>query len=253
MTAPSSHRSRRPGRGHGLGLGEAALHLCQVRRLWLRDGGCTYPGCDAPPQWTDVITSSTGQTPDPQTTRTLPSSASGTTRSCTPAVSPAASCAVRSGNTWSGTSPRQLRRAAGPSGRLRHRERTSVTPPHTPPTPAGPQACPRPAVRRRSVRQWWYVSFHAPRTVRLGRARRVREPVVALRVSGSPATPVDDDRQHRHHRDTDQDRQDHLENPHHAPSRNGPRALAPDPSVCRRVTSRGRCAERPLRRRAGRG
>lgn len=26
----------------------------QTRRLWLRDGGCTYPGCDAPPQWADV-------------------------------------------------------------------------------------------------------------------------------------------------------------------------------------------------------
>ena len=26
----------------------------QVRRLWLRDGGCTYPGCEAPPQWTDA-------------------------------------------------------------------------------------------------------------------------------------------------------------------------------------------------------
>jgi hypothetical protein len=25
----------------------------QTKRLWLRDGGCTYPGCDAPPQWTD--------------------------------------------------------------------------------------------------------------------------------------------------------------------------------------------------------
>ena len=22
--------------------------------MWLRDGGCTYPGCDAPPQWTDA-------------------------------------------------------------------------------------------------------------------------------------------------------------------------------------------------------
>ena len=21
--------------------------------MWLRDGGCTYPGCSAPPQWTD--------------------------------------------------------------------------------------------------------------------------------------------------------------------------------------------------------
>jgi hypothetical protein len=25
----------------------------QTKRLWLRDGGCTYPGCDAPPQWAD--------------------------------------------------------------------------------------------------------------------------------------------------------------------------------------------------------
>ena len=26
----------------------------QTRRLWLRDGGCSYPGCEAPPQWTDA-------------------------------------------------------------------------------------------------------------------------------------------------------------------------------------------------------
>jgi hypothetical protein len=26
----------------------------QVKRLWLRDGRCTYPGCDMPPQWTDA-------------------------------------------------------------------------------------------------------------------------------------------------------------------------------------------------------
>lgn len=25
----------------------------QTRRLWLRDGGCTYPGCPMPPQWAD--------------------------------------------------------------------------------------------------------------------------------------------------------------------------------------------------------
>jgi len=25
----------------------------QTRRLWLRDGGCTYPGCSMPPHWTD--------------------------------------------------------------------------------------------------------------------------------------------------------------------------------------------------------
>ena len=23
----------------------------QTKRLWLRDRGCTYPGCDAPPHW----------------------------------------------------------------------------------------------------------------------------------------------------------------------------------------------------------
>ncbi|GAB3073526.1 HNH endonuclease signature motif containing protein [Pedococcus soli] len=26
----------------------------QVRRLWLRDGGCSFPGCSMPPQWTDA-------------------------------------------------------------------------------------------------------------------------------------------------------------------------------------------------------
>lgn len=26
----------------------------QLRRLWLRDGGCTYPGCEMPPHWTDA-------------------------------------------------------------------------------------------------------------------------------------------------------------------------------------------------------
>ena len=26
----------------------------QSRHLWLRDGGCTFPGCSRPPQWTDA-------------------------------------------------------------------------------------------------------------------------------------------------------------------------------------------------------
>jgi hypothetical protein len=26
----------------------------QTKRLWLRDGGCTYPGCGMPPHWTDA-------------------------------------------------------------------------------------------------------------------------------------------------------------------------------------------------------
>ena len=25
----------------------------QMRRLWLRDAGCTYPGCSMPPHWAD--------------------------------------------------------------------------------------------------------------------------------------------------------------------------------------------------------
>ena len=36
------------------GLEKRLFTQGQVRRLWLRDGGCTYPGCDAPPQWTDA-------------------------------------------------------------------------------------------------------------------------------------------------------------------------------------------------------
>ena len=28
--------------------------LAQTKRLWLRDGGCTYPGCGMPPHWTDA-------------------------------------------------------------------------------------------------------------------------------------------------------------------------------------------------------
>jgi hypothetical protein len=35
------------------GLEKRFFTPAQTRRLWLRDGGCTYPGCDAPPQWTD--------------------------------------------------------------------------------------------------------------------------------------------------------------------------------------------------------
>ena len=36
------------------GLAKRFFTEAQTRRLWLRDGGCTYPGCDAPPQWTDA-------------------------------------------------------------------------------------------------------------------------------------------------------------------------------------------------------
>jgi hypothetical protein len=41
--------------GEVLDLGRAIRFFgpAQTRRLWLRDGGCTYPGCGAPPAWTD--------------------------------------------------------------------------------------------------------------------------------------------------------------------------------------------------------
>ncbi len=46
-----------------LGVAEAVVDLgmdvrlftpAQVKRLWLRDQHCTYPGCDMPPMWTDA-------------------------------------------------------------------------------------------------------------------------------------------------------------------------------------------------------
>ena len=41
--------------GEVLDLGRAIRFFspAQTRRLWLRDGGCSYPGCGAPPAWTD--------------------------------------------------------------------------------------------------------------------------------------------------------------------------------------------------------
>ena len=38
----------------GLGTDVRLFTVAQTRRLWLRDGGCTYPGCDMPAQWTDA-------------------------------------------------------------------------------------------------------------------------------------------------------------------------------------------------------
>ncbi|MDF2093061.1 HNH endonuclease signature motif containing protein [Knoellia sp. 3-2P3] len=36
------------------GLEKRYFTDAQTKRLWLRDGGCTYPGCDPPPQWADA-------------------------------------------------------------------------------------------------------------------------------------------------------------------------------------------------------
>jgi Domain of unknown function (DUF222)/HNH endonuclease len=44
------------GRGEVLDLGHTRRLFtpAQVKRLWLRDGGCTYPGCTMPPTFTDA-------------------------------------------------------------------------------------------------------------------------------------------------------------------------------------------------------
>ncbi len=37
-----------------MGRAKRLFTQSQVRRLWLRDGCCTFPGCDIPAQWTDA-------------------------------------------------------------------------------------------------------------------------------------------------------------------------------------------------------
>ncbi len=37
-----------------LGMDVRLFTAAQIRRLWLRDQHCTYPGCDMPSQWTDA-------------------------------------------------------------------------------------------------------------------------------------------------------------------------------------------------------
>ena len=64
----------------------------QVKRLWLRDGGCTYPGCSMPPQWTDahhLLHWADGGPDQPSPTQRC--CANATTPSSTPAASPAPS------------------------------------------------------------------------------------------------------------------------------------------------------------------
>ena len=106
----------------------------QTKRLWLRDGGCTYPGCSMPRRTGPTpITWCTGQTSAPPTWTTPPCSASGTTPSCTTAASPAASSTPPRRTGRVGPHPRLLRRAARPPGRAG----ASVTPPRTPPHAGG--------------------------------------------------------------------------------------------------------------------
>ncbi|KGN36979.1 HNH endonuclease signature motif containing protein [Knoellia subterranea] len=37
-----------------LGRAERLFQPGQIKRIWQRDGHCTYPGCDAPPAWCDA-------------------------------------------------------------------------------------------------------------------------------------------------------------------------------------------------------
>jgi HNH endonuclease len=37
-----------------LGVDVRLFGAGQVKRLWLRDGGCSYPGCSMPAQWCDA-------------------------------------------------------------------------------------------------------------------------------------------------------------------------------------------------------
>jgi hypothetical protein len=37
-----------------LGMDVRLFTPAQIKRLWLRDQHCTYPGCDLPPMWTDA-------------------------------------------------------------------------------------------------------------------------------------------------------------------------------------------------------
>ena len=44
------------GEGEVLDLGRSVrlFTAMQVKALWLRDGGCTYPGCSSPARWSDA-------------------------------------------------------------------------------------------------------------------------------------------------------------------------------------------------------
>ena len=146
-------RPRRPtARSSTRGRQHRFFTPAQTRRLWLRDGGCTYPAARCLPHWAATrITWSTGRTSARPTWATPPSCASATTpivhnRRLAGAV--ATRAALRAGTSRPATrhagrvgpGPRQLRpaaRAAGGPG-------TSVTPPRTPPAEVGVRGMPPP-------------------------------------------------------------------------------------------------------------
>ena len=87
-----------------LGMDVRLFTAAQIKRLWLRDQHCTYPGCDMPPQWADAHhlvhwADSTG----PPTCRTPPCCASGTTPSCTTVATPVSWSRTPTARASSGT------------------------------------------------------------------------------------------------------------------------------------------------------
>ena len=133
-----------------LGMDVRLFSAAQVKRLWLRDRHCTYPGCAMPASWCDahhlVHWADAGPTD-------LDNAALLCERHHT--IVHQRRYAGRLGGDdsplgWNGTVGRLLRRVPG----HRRGSTTSVTPPRTPPVPAGPGAWLHPGREaRRSVEQ----------------------------------------------------------------------------------------------------
>ena len=98
------------------GLERRFFTPAQTRRLWLRDGGCTYPGCDAPPQWTDGhhLLHWADHGPSDLGNAALLCERHHTVVHT--AATPAASCATGRGNRWSGTWPAAPTTTSSPDG-----------------------------------------------------------------------------------------------------------------------------------------
>ena len=100
------------------GLEKRFFTDAQTKRLWLRDGGCTYPGCDAHRSGPTRTTSSTGPTSGPSDldNGALLCERHHTVVHSTPGVTPAASSATSTGRRGRvGPDPaRLLRRTARP-------------------------------------------------------------------------------------------------------------------------------------------
>ncbi len=106
----------------------------QTRRLWLRDGGCTYPGCSMPPHWADAhhLVHWADFGADRPGQRSPPLRAAPHHRALPPPRRPRGPRPRRHKGRV-GPHARQLRRAPRPP----RRAGASVTPPRTPPHAGG--------------------------------------------------------------------------------------------------------------------